>query len=134
MFRLIRPSLSQAPDDPDYVDDPQNWFWHYCCKTQYASVVSDEHLLECHLSVVRMLEEAQRLGFDVIVRDETHYWETRSTEQLLLEVGRINRIVARIAGAFHDAMPAELRAEGAIFEHREFERLEMEAVERGEED
>lgn len=128
MFGLVRPLVTQRPLNAERPEYWQHWFWHYCCKTQYASAVSDDHLVHCHLSVVRMLEEAARIGFDVTVRDETHYWETRSTERLLLEVRNMNRIVARIAGALSDVAPPELRAEGAIFEHPDFERLESEPL------
>jgi hypothetical protein len=38
----------------------------------------------------------------------------------------MNRLVAKFAGAFSDAMPEGLTAGGAILEHPEFERLEME--------
>ena len=38
----------------------------------------------------------------------------------------MNRIVARIAGAMHDAAGEGVRTEGAIFDHPEFERLESE--------
>lgn len=133
-FGLVRPCPVPPAANADLTDEWQNWFWHYCCKTQYASAVSDEHLLRCHGSVVRVLEEAQRIGFGVTVRDETHYWETRSTERLLLEVRNMNRIVARIAGAFHDAASPDHRAEGAIFEHPDFERLETEPLDRGTDD
>ena len=128
-FGVVRPCLAEPPANAERTDEWQNWFWHSCCKTQYASTVSDEHLLHCHRSVVRMLEEAQRIGFGVTVRDETHYWETRSTERLLLEVRNMNRVVARIAGAFHDAVSPQQRVEGAIFEHPDFERLETERPE-----
>jgi len=106
--------------------EPYVWHWHTCCKTQYASVVSDEHLIHCHITLVRLLEEAIRLGFDVTVRDETHYWETRDTNVLVAEVREMNRIVAQFAGALHDAIGDRARTEGAIFDHPEFERLESE--------
>ena len=106
--------------------EPYVWHWHTCCKTQYASVVSDEHLIHCHSTLVALLEEAIRLGFDVTVRDETHYWETRDTNVLLAEVREMNRIVAQFAGALHDAVGDRARTEGAIFDHPEFERLESE--------
>jgi hypothetical protein len=106
--------------------EPYVWHWHTCCKTQYASVVSDEHLVHCHTTLVALLEEAIRLGFDVTVRDETHYWETRDTNVLVAEVREMNRIVARVAGAMHDAVGDGARTEGAIFDHPEFERLESE--------
>ena len=37
----------------------------------------------------------------------------------------MNRLVARFAGAFHDAAP-DVHAEAPIFEHPDFERLETE--------
>lgn len=104
--------------------EPCVWHWHACCKTQYASVVSDEHLIHCHTTLVALLEEAIRLGFEVTVRDETHYWETRDPARLVAEVQEMNRIVARIAGALHDAVGEKARTEGAIFKHPEFEVLE----------
>jgi hypothetical protein len=105
--------------------EPYVWHWHSMCKTQYASVVSDEHLIHCHTTLVALLDEAIRLGFDATVRDETHYWETRDTDVLLAEVREMNRLVARIAGALHDAVGDQARAAGAIFKHPEFEVLEM---------
>ena len=39
------------------------WHWHYCCKTQYASVVSDEHLLRCHLMLIDLLDSASIARF-----------------------------------------------------------------------
>ena len=105
------------------------WWWHHCCKTQYASVVSDDHLLRCHGSLVAMLDAAERTGVEIVVRDETGYWESRDPRQLFDAVGRMNQIVARFAGQFTDAV-REAGADsgqvrGAIFEHPDFERLEM---------
>lgn len=112
--------LRRADDARKHTD----WFWHCSCKTQYASIVSDEHLIRCHTSLVRVLERAVDIGLDVIVRDETHYWETRDESRLLSEVHKMNSIVARIAGKLSDASAsADIRA--PIFAHRRFERLEM---------
>lgn len=101
------------------------WFWHHCCKTQYASVVSHEHLIKCHTSLVALLDYAIELGIGVVVRDEGHYWETRDESRLVAEAEYMNRVVARLAGAFSDAMPKGLAAGSPIFDHTEFERLEM---------
>jgi hypothetical protein len=127
LFGLVRPSVCGATAVAERADEASKWFWHYCCKTQYASIVSDDHLVRCHRAVVATLEEALRLRFGVTVRDETQYWETRSTERLVSEVRNMNRLVARFAGAFHDAAP-DVRAEGASFEHPDFERLETEPL------
>ena len=101
------------------------WYWHTCCKTQYASVIGDAHLVACHTGLVKMLDYAIELGVEVVVRDEAHYWETRNEQRLIMEVRNMNRIVAAFAGKLADlGVPAgELRA--PIFEHRRFERLEM---------
>jgi len=104
------------------------WRWEHYCKTQYASIVSDEHLVQCHLAVVRVLEAAKELGFAVEVLDETHYWETRSTDRLIAEVHRMNQIVARVAGAFSDAAASAHDIKAEIFAHPEFEHLEMEEL------
>jgi hypothetical protein len=101
------------------------WHWHAVCKTQYASVVSDEHLVACHTGLVALLDCAAALGIDVTVRDETHFWETRDPARLVQEVRDMNRIVARMAGALSDRMPGDLRVAGAILDHPRFERLEM---------
>jgi hypothetical protein len=97
-----------------------------CCKTQYASTVSDEHLIRCHLALVSLLEEATRLGLQATVRDETHYWKARDTKRLVEEVHQMNRIVARIAGRLGDALPPGLVLGGGITGHPRFEDLAME--------
>jgi hypothetical protein len=126
-FGFVRPFLTAPLTSAERAEESTNWFWHYCCKTQYASQVSDEHLVRCHLALVHVLEEAERLGIAITVRDETHYWETRSTDRLIGEVRNMNRIVARIAGAFHDAAP-EADPRSPVFEDPDFERLETEPL------
>lgn len=107
----------------DALGDATEWCWHYSCKTQYASVISDSHLIACHLSLILLLDEAIRLGIDVVVRDETHYWESRDEARLIAEVRSMNQIVAAIAGKVSDAIGPS--AGSPLFAHREFERLEM---------
>lgn len=109
----------------DTDGNPACWYWRYSCKTQYASVVSDAHLVFCHTALVAMLDRAIALGIGVDVRDETYYWETRDEARLIQEVHNMNRIVARFAGAMSDTVGAEHRLEAPIFEHRDFEKLEM---------
>lgn len=102
-----------------------DWFWTGFCKTQYASVVSDAHLITCHTSLVKLLDAAIEIGFEVTVFDETFYWETRDEARLLHEVGKMNRIVAAFAGRLSDAMGESPRLAAPIFQHPRFERLEM---------
>jgi hypothetical protein len=133
-FGLVRPLLTQQPTNVEPSDAWKDWSWHCFCKTQYASAVSDEHFVQCHLRVIRMLDEAQRIGFGVTVHDEGSYWETRSTRRLLFELQKMNRIVAHFAGALYDAISPEHSVEAAIFEHPDFERLETEPLTRNRED
>lgn len=105
------------------------WWWHRCCKTQYASLHGDDHLLHCHRTLVAALDAAQVLGFGIAVRDETGYWESRDPHQLVRAVADMNGLIARFAGKFTDAVRdagADSRAvQGEIFKHPDFERLEM---------
>jgi hypothetical protein len=104
------------------------WRWQCSCKTQYASVLGNEHLLRCHTSVVALLDAAVALGVEVEVHDETGYWETRDTTVLFDRVAEMNRIVAKLAGALtdsvRDAGADSRQLDGAIFKHPDFERLE----------
>ncbi len=97
------------------------WFWSCHCKTQYASVVSDEHFIACHTQLVALLDLARTLGVELVVHDEGDYWETRDTARLVSEAHAMNRLIARFAGALSN----EHHVEAPIFEHRRFERLEM---------
>lgn len=112
------------------ADAETRWWGHCCCKTQYASQLGDDHLLRCHGSLVAVLDAAIELGFHVDVRDETGYWESRDARTLVDAVAEMNRVVARFAGAFTDAVRdagGDSRTiTGAIFEHPDFERLEGE--------
>jgi hypothetical protein len=106
-------------------NEPKAWRWQCSCKTQYASIESDEHFVTCHTTLVSLLDEAVRIGLEVEVHDEGGYWDSRDVDRLLGEMRRMNRIVARFGGALHDAIGAEHSVEAPIFEHPRFERLEM---------
>src|SRR6266511_1011055 len=103
-----------------------DWFWASSCKTQYASVISDAHLVAYHGGLVNLLDHAIALGVSVVVRDETRYWDTRDEQRLITEVHNMNRIVAALAGKVSDhAGVASGRWQAPIFGHPRFERLEM---------
>jgi hypothetical protein len=103
----------------------RDWFWHWSCKTQYASVFGERHLVACHTGLVALLDHAASIGVHVVVRDETHYWETRDEGRLIAEVDAMNRIVAGIAGRLSDMNPPGVEVRAPIFRHDRFERLEM---------
>lgn len=104
---------------------PADWYWQCSCKTQYASAVSDAHLIACHTALVRLLDHAATLGIAVAVYDETHYWESRDVSRLVSEVHTMNQLVARVAGRLSDALGSTGDLQAPIFEHPRFERLEM---------
>ena len=130
-FGLVRPSSRPGSPDAERADLQGRWYWYGCCKTQYASRLGEEHLIRCHRTVVHAIEAAIKLGFSVEVRDETGYWESRSTERLVSEVHRMNQIVARFAGAMHDAVGNAHSVESPIFSDPDFERLESDSHRSG---
>ena len=116
-----------APRDDELQplpNKPASWYWLAHCKTQYASNVSDAHFVHCHTTIVALLDEAVRLGFDVEVSDEGGYWESRDTSQLVAHVTQSSRLIAGLAGALHDKLGDD-RLQAPIFRHPNFEHLEM---------
>jgi hypothetical protein len=101
-----------------------SWHWLAHCKTQYASNVSDAHFVHCHTTVIALLDEALKLGFDVSVGDEGGFWESRDTSQLVAKVTQSSRVIAGLAGALHDQLGKET-LQAPIFDHPNFEHLEM---------
>jgi len=110
----------------DQSGNHREWFWYSSCKTQYASVISDAHLVACHCGLVKLLDRAIEIGVSVVVRDATRYWETRDEQILISEVHNMNRIVAALAGRLSDQEGlANGRLHAPIFGHPRFEHLEM---------
>lgn len=107
------------------VQDGGGWNWHSFCKTQYANQNGLEHFLRCHLSVIAMLDTANRLGFEVEVNDEGHYWEKRDIHALVREIGEWDALIAGFAGALKDAAGAVgMTLEAPITDRKDFEQLE----------
>jgi hypothetical protein len=104
--------------------DPATWYMKAFCKTQYASRISVEHFLRCHLGVIAMLRAMQDAGLQVEVSDEGGYWETQDVEALVSRVGESNELVAALAGALSD--DSSVRTYAPVFDFAEFERLEHE--------
>src|SRR5690349_3356937 len=77
LFGFIAPGTRATYEDSDDDLCPGEWFWSGARKTQYASIVSNDHLIKCHVGLVRVLEHAASLGITVSVEDETGYWEHR---------------------------------------------------------
>ena len=68
------------------------------CKTQYAA-----HFVRCHTLVVAMLDIAKSIGFEVDVRDEGQFYETRDLCVLAQNLGEYNSLVESIGGQLRAA-------------------------------
>ena len=127
---------------PSHVSHPElgmvqtslnGWSWHSFCKTHYASdprCGGLPNFLRCHLGVVALLDEAQRLGILGEVSDEGDFWETRSLERLTKEIGEQRAMLAGLLGALKDAMGQAPGGAGTleapIAAYPNFEHLEAE--------
>lgn len=101
------------------------WFWSSFCKTQYASnpeCGGVEHFLRCHLSVVKLLDQAANLGILKEVKDEGDYWQNRDVTALAKAVGDWNSMIAGWAGRLKDAFGDSVESE--IAKYPNFEHLE----------
>ena len=108
------------------VADGDGWRWHSFVKTQYANEHGLENFLRCHLSVVAMLDAAKRLGFEVTVNDEGHYWEKRNLETLVREIGSWDQLIAAFGGSLKDAAESVgMKLEAPILARKDFEQLEL---------
>lgn len=117
--------------EPAAVSD---WNLMSFCKTQYASnpeCGGIENFLKCHLMIVRMLDEAQKLGILCEVSDEGNYWDTRQIEKLVETVSKYNVLIAGIAGHLKDSQ-GEGSIASPIYNYPNFEYLEAEASRRSE--
>lgn len=111
----------------------KGWSWRSFCKTHYASdprCGGLPNFLRCHLGVVALLDEAQKLGILGTVSDEGDFWETRSLERLTREIGDQGAMLAGFLGALKDAMGQAPGGAGTVetpiagypnFEHLEAE-------------
>jgi hypothetical protein len=94
------------------------WSWSSFCKTQYASnpeCGGVENFLRCHLSVIRLLDQAEELGILQSVSDEGDFWQKRDVKALVQEVGQWNGVIAALVGRLNDQF-----GEGGISEILKF--------------
>lgn len=103
------------------------WSWSSFCKTQYASNPNCgglKNFLGCHLSVIALLDHAQKLGILSDVSDEGNFWQQRDVEALIREIGQWNAMIANFAGQMKDVLGDQLISEITKFPN--FEQLEFE--------
>jgi hypothetical protein len=98
------------------------WRGSTFAKTQYASTVSTEYFLKCHLTAVAALDAAKRLGLLKSVVDDSGYWDNRNVEALIETIARWNTMTAGLVGALELATGEDTPS--PIKRHPDFERLE----------
>lgn len=106
--------------------------WQSFCKTQYAGspqLGGEVNFLKAHLSLIELLDQIRTAGVRVRIRDDTRYATHRNVDRLLRSLRKWDAIVARLAGAFGDALPAGSGAVIApIKERPDFEHLEAKGI------
>ena len=107
------------------------------CKTQYAGLPrhgGPAHFLDAHTRLIALLDEAERLGAVVDVRDDSGYAEHRDRERLRETLDEHNEVVAAVVGGLADGLadagvPRET-IQAPIREHPGFEHLEADGLKR----
>jgi len=108
-FGLARYPETVTADDGTVVPTGagDGYDWRNFCKTQYASLPrygGFDHFLRIHGGIVAVLDEAERLGMSVDVRDDGKFWDHRDAGLLRAEVDRWNGLVAVVAGKLKDKL------------------------------
>jgi hypothetical protein len=102
----------------------KGWCWSSFCKTQYATQHGVDHFLRCHLSVIKMLDHAKKLGILASVNDEGEFWERRDLKALVQQVGQWNEQIAGLVGQMKDLLGGDIQS--PITQFADFEHLEAE--------
>ena len=104
------------------------WRWSSYCKTQYASDPGCGGLpnfLQCHLSVIALLDKVNELGCLAHVNDEGGFWEKRHLQGLVEQVGSWNEMLAAFAVRLKDLVTdSPMTVESPIADYPNFEPLE----------
>lgn len=110
------------------VPNSDSLSWNSFCKTQYASnpeYGGVTNFLHCHLLIVKMLDEAKKIGFDIECNDEGEYYEKRDLEALVKEIGEHNEFIAAFGGNLKDLLSESgIKLESSIQKYPNFEHLE----------
>lgn len=103
----------------------RGWSWQSFCKTQYASnpdIGGMANFVRCHVTVVRLLDQAKAMGVLEAVKDESHFWDNRDVKALVETVGQWNSQIAALVGQYKDQTGGSVIA--PITEYPNFEHLE----------
>ena len=83
------------------------------------------NFLQCHLTVIAMLDKAKELGCLADVSDEGGFWQKRDLKTLVREIGSWNEMIAAFGGKLKDVLGGGLLGvQAPITEFPNFERLE----------
>ncbi len=83
------------------------WRWSTFCKTQYAADLhcgGIRNFLNCHLSVIGVLDCAEELGILASISDESDFWDNRDLESLADVVGDWDRNCADLVERFNQVL------------------------------
>ena len=110
------------------------WRWGSFCKTEYSSDPNCggvTNFLQCHLTVIAMLDKAKELGCLAEVIDEGGFWEDRDLQALIRAIGSSNEMIAALCGKLKDLLGGGSKGvQAPITEYPNFEQLEAAGQER----
>ena len=121
--------MGQFPAEVDSTEGTlktrvSGWCFKSFCKTQYASdpqYGGAPHFLQCHLTVIALLDKAKALGCLHRVRDEGGFWEKRDLPALVERIGSWNEMIAALGGKLKDLVGS---VQSPITHFPNFEQLE----------
>jgi hypothetical protein len=104
------------------------WRYSSFCKSQYASNPNCggvPNFLQCHLTVIALLDKAKELGCLAEVTDEGGFWNQRDLRALVQGIGSWNEMIAAFGGRLKDLLgDGSLGIESEIAQYPNFEQLE----------
>ncbi|MBK8205626.1 MAG: hypothetical protein IPK87_02410 [Planctomycetes bacterium] len=110
----------------DLPTEARGLSWMNFAKTQYASLPDDggePNFMAAHLRIIKVLDEAVRLGVPLEVVDDGEFWTTRDENHLLAKLRQYNGLIAAFAGHMKDTLGSDA-IEAPIRGHQHFESLE----------
>jgi hypothetical protein len=126
-FGLARYPDTIETNDGALATNLSGWSWQSFCKTQYSSdpnLGGVVNFVRCHVTVIRLLDHAKKMGVLDSVGDEAHFWENRDFQSLVKTVAQWNNQIASIVGQFKDQWPGKIIS-APIAEFPNYEHLEM---------
>lgn len=108
--------------------------WQCKCETLNAmlpQIGGWDNFFKQHTTVLKFLEEVEKLGFELTVWDQGKYWETLNADLLRKELDRSAAITAHTIGHLKDHIGDEpdLARDKPLLTHPHFEQLEAKGAE-----